>query len=605
MTDHEAVQTEIKLNKSDLIGRGTWKNNSSIYNNMEFSTCFKQKWIKWITLKELYATTHLEWWILIKSKIKNTLMEHAKEKRRKEKIKEKDLRHQLEVIRKRITKERGVRQGDNLSMILFTIAIDPLLQQITKDTDIVPIKLKATAQEFKTPSYADDLTLTVKTEYSIYKAIQTIENFGRISGLQINPQKTQGIQFGKMKKIPEIIWKQSINILGHQHGYINAKDQWINEIKLLRQTTLKYQPRRLTMEQKRIIVNSKMLPIFLYKSTLRHMTKTVKSEIKKQIMKFCFEGKENIDYELLVRQKNNGGYNIIDIPTFVDIMYIATVLKYCRNPEDHQCHPINKTINFQLGYQLKKFADIKLTLNRPHTWNPEQHWAIVVQIIKENSMTKQEIQTCSNKEIYQRIVKNRNKWKTTYFANHNWNNIHSNILDENDRTLNWKIAHKILPSNNKPRIYFTSKSKRCTFCKSEIETEMHLFTKCKITCKISSEALNIWAREYSQGRIKPTEAVMIHLKFHDNIETNIPAKTTLIYLTTAIKRSIWTERNKIIQTKQPPSIKTMLAKITAGINYKTKLMSYAKRSEHNKELLTLRQIANNMVEKYQNDVGIT
>nr|XP_039270047.1 secreted RxLR effector protein 78-like [Styela clava] len=65
-----------------------------------------------------------------------------------------------------VTLERGVRQGDPLSLYTFIIAIEPLLIAKNAHKSINGIMIPHN-QEIKHLSYADDITLTVRNKTSI------------------------------------------------------------------------------------------------------------------------------------------------------------------------------------------------------------------------------------------------------------------------------------------------------------------------------------------------------------------------------------------------------------------------------------------------------
>jgi len=72
-------------------------------------------------------------------------------------------------LTKPFTIERGVRQGDPLSMLLFLLAVEPLAISIQKNRRIHGIQLVG-RQNITTCRYADDCTLTLTHAASVKEA---------------------------------------------------------------------------------------------------------------------------------------------------------------------------------------------------------------------------------------------------------------------------------------------------------------------------------------------------------------------------------------------------------------------------------------------------
>ena len=103
---------------------------------------------------------------------------------------------------KQISINKGVRQGDSLSLYLFLLAVEPLVATINNDTKIEEFG-KGRKRNVKSPSYADDLTLTLIGSPSVCLAFEIIQRFSEATGLKLNNARHDGWLF---------MYKQSITI---------------------------------------------------------------------------------------------------------------------------------------------------------------------------------------------------------------------------------------------------------------------------------------------------------------------------------------------------------------------------------------------------------
>ena len=142
---------------------------------------------------------------------------------------------------KNIQIQKGVRQGDPLSLYLFLLAVEPLVATINQNQNIEGLG-KGRRRNIKCPSYADDLTLTLFGSFSVALAFKIIQNFTKATGLKLNIEKTQGMavsSFCNNALLPSITWKNdSINISGLKIGKLNPKIMWNDNLENLKRQKL-------------------------------------------------------------------------------------------------------------------------------------------------------------------------------------------------------------------------------------------------------------------------------------------------------------------------------------------------------------------------------
>ena len=100
--------------------------------------------------------------------------------------------------------QRGCRQGDALSPYLFILCAEILAIMLRNNPNIKGIKIKG--KEYIVSQYADDTSLTLDgSSESLQHTMIVLKFYARISGLNINMDKTKVIWFGSRKNSQMLI----------------------------------------------------------------------------------------------------------------------------------------------------------------------------------------------------------------------------------------------------------------------------------------------------------------------------------------------------------------------------------------------------------------
>ena len=94
---------------------------------------------------------------------------------------------------------RGVRQGCPLSPLLFVMAVEIPALKIRQNQLYQGIELP-NGQNAKISQFADDTTLILKDTMSLRNAMNIVNSFGVLSGLQLNKKKTKAMWIGSSSK---------------------------------------------------------------------------------------------------------------------------------------------------------------------------------------------------------------------------------------------------------------------------------------------------------------------------------------------------------------------------------------------------------------------
>jgi len=96
------------------------------------------------------------------------------------------------------TIKRGVRQGDPLSPYLFVVAVEILATAIRQNSTIKGITIGK--KETKLLQYADDTTAVLSDINSAQTLFKLLDDFKKLSGLEVNPTKTEGMWIGSSRE---------------------------------------------------------------------------------------------------------------------------------------------------------------------------------------------------------------------------------------------------------------------------------------------------------------------------------------------------------------------------------------------------------------------
>ena len=230
--------------------------------------------------------------------------------------------------------KRGVRQGDPLSPYLFIIALEILNISIRENKEIIGIKVGN--EEIKLNVFADDLTTFVKNTRSFFSLKQVINNFGYISGLKLNEEKTEVYWLGSLHNSPEDLGIDNVNkpmkILGIFFTYDWQKFQELNFEKII--TSIKkslnvWQWRNLTLLGRIQIIKTFAIPKFMFRASQIPLTKEIIKEINSVLFKFVWKSrKDKIKRKTLISDYKNGGLRMPHLETLIKTQRIMCMKKY-------------------------------------------------------------------------------------------------------------------------------------------------------------------------------------------------------------------------------------------------------------------------------------
>ncbi|MES9884044.1 MAG: reverse transcriptase domain-containing protein [Sedimenticola sp.] len=243
---------------------------------------------------------------------------------------------------------RGVRQGCPLSPYLFILAIELLSHSVRNNNRIKGIIINQ--EEIKNTMFADDATFCLDgSKESLEALINTIDNFGYISGLRLNYSKSIIFKTGSLKTTKltfcedkKFEWTADVaKTLGI--NFCNDKNR-IHDINLLpklnefKQCLDRWKRRKLTTIGKITVLKSFAFPKLIFPLTVLD---TPGADIIKQITHIMFDflwdsKPDKVSRKVIVQNFENGGLKMIDPECFINSLKASWVKRLTSDTNNGQ-----------------------------------------------------------------------------------------------------------------------------------------------------------------------------------------------------------------------------------------------------------------------------
>ena len=224
-------------------------------------------------------------------------------------------------ISKTCTITKGIRQGCPASAIIFILVAEILASKIRESNDIKGFTKGNLDKEIKIIQHADDATMPLADVESVENAVKIIEEFGSVSGMSLNIDKTECLLLGSLKNryrnifgIKVCSYTKCLGIyIGHDRD-ICVQKNWYDKIKDLEKILHVWKKRKLTIFGKTCIINTLALSKLYYSAAiLKYPPNDVIKKINTVIYGFIWQKRDRIKRNTLIGKIDKGGIGIVDI----------------------------------------------------------------------------------------------------------------------------------------------------------------------------------------------------------------------------------------------------------------------------------------------------
>ena len=221
---------------------------------------------------------------------------------------------------------RGARQGDPLASYLFIIAIEIMAHKLRSDEKIKGFRFQNLSHTLEL--YADDCTIFLEPEEETLKnAVETLDNFFKLSGLKISVSKTKAIWFGagssnthKLCPNLQLDWDSEFRLLGidFKNNLIGMESNFESKLEEINKLLNCWINRTLTIYGKATIVKSLVLPKLTHLAlVLPNLELTKIKRLENLIFTFIWGNKpDKVKREDAKLSEKAGGLGLVDIQDF-------------------------------------------------------------------------------------------------------------------------------------------------------------------------------------------------------------------------------------------------------------------------------------------------
>lgn len=396
--------------------------------------------------------------------------------------------------------KKGIRQGCPLSMLLFGIVIEALIQKINKNHHILGIKF-GKETNLKIQACADDITFYITNKRSIDLIMDELKVFGKFSGQKVNQDKTAIILHGHHMRetmmrtlyFSKVTSKLSILNTSFSFSEDLSKQNFIKLFKIMETNVELQKHRGLSIFGKVNIIKSKIISQIFHKLQYMCLSAQKIKQVENLLYEFLWypEKHELMRRELLIAKLNEGGINMVDFRSKCKAALIFK-LKFIVKASEQSEFWI-KYAFYNIGTTLKYINPSLYSNTEPHKTIPNFYWNEVAKVLHDVREKNIDWNVVKFKDLYN-VFRCGHQLKSD--SKIPWKSIHLNdnfryIFTNKEKEASYLIAQDAIPCGQKIRRMerFVDISRwnlhNCKLCNNIVENAHHIFSgECRVVYKL-------------------------------------------------------------------------------------------------------------------------
>lgn len=490
-------------------------------------------------------------------------------------------------LSRKIELQRGVRQGDSLSPMLYILCVEVLAAKIRSTPAIEGFLLPgARGKSFKVGQYADDTTGFLKSLYSLRVLLDVVSVYEKGSGAKLNRSKSEAMWVGSWKDRVDqplgLTWVKKMKILGVFFGVIDVqRDNWEPKLSKLDKMLTLWKSRSLSMVGKSLIINTLGVSKLLYLSRILITPRWVIDRYNGLIWNFLWGSKiEPVARKTLHCPVVKGGLGIVDFEVKGRALRLASTLAVLEDPVPN-CFFLAK---YFCGSRLARFGSKWACLrdnSSPSASLPTLFYSGSLSSLEKLARLPSSF-VFSSKNIYRELLKELSSppilprfWspflRPAPDMEEHWALVRDSRTENFKNDLSWLITLKAVKVRESLRNWGYIASDKCASCPRR-ETIDHCFLNC-------SRVKLVWAffvPLLSALLTPPVPFVpncvsIFFFRFPPCVSRN---RAIIIYLVKSILYGVWKFRNKATFHNGTESDRAIIRYIIQDVTTRIKLDHY-------------------------------
>ena len=445
---------------------------------------------------------------------------------------------------------RSVRQGCPLSPLLYILSLEPVLNQIRKDSTIYGCPIPGNRNSPpKLSAYADDCKFVVRTDDSVESIIKHYDKYSRFSGSKLNKDKTEVMYLGRWRdkenNPQNIKVVKKMTIFGIVFGIGTENENWKPVLNTIQKRLFFYYGRRLSLYGKAKLVNTLILTKVWYLATFYPPSKEILKKLEVLIFNFIWNGKtDKVNRATMYLPVKDGGIGLVNIHYKYLSLFLSQMMKVFLNHDASWIH----FGHMYLGLLLRKYDGYVFSnCGHPHRIITKPGFykeiSIALNILTRANPDFRINENMTSKNFYALLMSSL-KTKARVidrFPHANFKvlfaDLSKSVIDPAALNLSFYFLHDVVPVADTLHHREIQQNRFCLKCPGCPETTDHLFLHC---------AYNHLARQFLQYIC--FDALGHHLKPEDirlGPDKRSPEIAQILnYLISEYRHAVWAIRNK-------------------------------------------------------------